>query len=76
MFSVCLYVLPHTSLQPMLRVRTAEAAFLPREPLPSSNSAQASYPGYDEIKKSSNYRTNTISFPLPSTRWQHTYQKG
>ena len=60
----------------MHRVRTARHALLTREHSPSSNSAQASFPDYDEIKYSSNYRNNTISFPLPSTRWQHTYQRG
>jgi len=30
MFSVCLYVFPHSSLQPMHYVRIAEVAILPR----------------------------------------------
>jgi len=58
------------------RVRTARQALLTRENSPSSNSARASFPNCDEINYCSNYRNNTISFPLPSTRWQHTYHKG
>ena len=60
----------------MHRERTAKVALLAREHSPGSNSAQASFPDYEEIKYSSIYRNNTISFPLPSTRWQHTYHKG